>query len=146
RAGPHRHLARGPLPGRHGRRPDRRAGHRRAPRPLGRVGVRRDRLLRGGRLRRPGVRVRLQYQGGRQVSMGAKTRRSAALATVLTLAGGAVLTAQTPALAAAGWELKAMAVDKAHATTEGEGMTVAVLDTGIATGQDRKSTRLNPVT
>ncbi|GAA1081198.1 S8 family peptidase [Nocardiopsis composta] len=65
--------------------------------------------------------------------MGAKTRRSAALATVLTLAGGAVLTAQTPALAAAGWELKAMAVDKAHATTEGEGMTVAVLDTGIAT-------------
>lgn len=67
------------------------------------------------------------------MTMATKTRRSAALACALLLAGGTVTAAPAPAAAAAGWEVREMGVDRAHASGKGEGVTVAVLDTGIVT-------------
>ncbi|MET7689644.1 S8 family serine peptidase [Streptomyces sp. NPDC005483] len=54
---------------------------------------------------------------------------SALLASVLAAASASTASADS----AQGWELPAMSVPAAHAVTEGEGVTVAVVDTGIRT-------------
>jgi subtilisin family serine protease len=54
---------------------------------------------------------------------------SALLAATLTVAGASVASAKTPL----GWELPAMSVPAAQALSKGEGVTVAVLDTGVRT-------------
>ena len=54
---------------------------------------------------------------------------STLLAAVLTLAGTSVASADP----SQGWELPAMSVPAAHAISQGEGVTVAVIDTGIRT-------------
>lgn len=53
----------------------------------------------------------------------------AVLAATLTMAGASAASAETPL----GWELPAMSVPAAQAISKGEGVTVAVLDTGIRT-------------
>jgi subtilisin family serine protease len=69
--------------------------------------------------------------------LGKLTRRALALPIVLAAAGGLIALSPRPAMAAAnGWELAAMSVPAAQKITKGEGVTVAVIDTGIRTNHE----------
>lgn len=61
------------------------------------------------------------------------TRHVAAPALVLSLTALTVLAGPGTALAAPGWEIGAMSVDQAHSVSQGAGVKVAILDSGIVT-------------
>lgn len=67
--------------------------------------------------------------------MASRIRQMFAVPVALAAAAGVVAITPGPALAASnGWELGAMSVPAAHKISKGEGVTVAVIDTGIRTG------------
>ncbi|MFE9202593.1 S8 family serine peptidase [Micromonospora sp. NPDC007230] len=72
--------------------------------------------------------------------LSSRVRQVFAVPALLAVTAGIVTSTPSPALAAPnGWELAAMSVPAAHKISRGEGVTVAVIDTGIRT--DHKALR-----